>query len=221
MNESIDAQKFDPRCVKCPRLSEALGELRQQFPTHANRPVDGFGASRYRLLIVGLAPGLHGANRTGRVFTGDSSGSLLFKCLHRRGIADQEDASSTDARVKLVKTRITNAVKCWPPQNRPTTNEIENCNPYLSFELGRLPRGGCVLALGGHAHTATLKALNLSRAKYPFAHGAIHRLGRITLLDSYHCSRLNVNTGRLTESMLQTVIDTAAHEAKLGLVDEG
>ncbi len=220
MTESVSAQKFAPNCVKCPRLSRALVELRQQLPTYANRPVDGFGAGRYRLLVVGLAPGLHGANRTGRVFTGDSSGSLLFKCLHRRGIADRDDASESTTRVKLVKTRITNAVKCWPPQNRPTTNEVENCNPYLRLELNRLAKGGWVLALGGHAHIATLKALSLSRAKYPFTHGAIHDLGRITLLDSYHCSRLNVNTGRLTESMLQTVIDTAARGAKLGLFDE-
>ena len=184
--------------------------VRKQWPAHYSRPVRGFGARRYGLLIVGLAPGLQGANRTGRPFTGDDSGTVLFRCLHRAGIAST--AASLDRRdgMTLFRTRVTNVVKCLPPANRPTGEELRACAPYLRRELDTLGGPRWVIALGALAHRALLYSLDVPPAQVPFGHGSMHRLGKVTLLDSYHCSRLNMNTGRLTEDMLRNIIDTAA-----------
>lgn len=171
-----------------------------------------FGSARYRLLVVGLAPGLHGANRTGRPFTGDHAGILLYRTLHDLGFASAAESISRYDRLKLADCRITNAVKCLPPGNKPLPDEVRRCNPYLVHELARLAPGGTVVALGAIAHGAVLRAAGLRPSQCRFAHGAEHRLaGSQWLLDSYHCSRLNTNTGRLTAAMLRRVFARARH----------
>jgi len=158
------------------------------------------------LLIVGLAPGLHGANRTGRPFTGDHAGILLYRMLHEFGFASRPASLAADDGLRLRGCRITNAVKCLPPQNRPTGAEVKNCNRYLTVELQALPRDGVILALGGTAHRAVLAATGQRGARFPFRHGARHRFPDGTrLVDSYHCSRYNTQTGRLTPAMFRRV----------------
>jgi uracil-DNA glycosylase family 4 len=165
-----------------------------------------FGDSRPRLLVVGLAPGLHGANRTGRPFTGDHAGMLLYATLHRHGFATRPESVTADDALRLQDCRITNAVRCVPPANRPEPAEVRRCNPYLGEELAGLPRGAAVLALGNVAHGAVLRALGVALREHPFAHGAVHLLaeGR-ALFDSYHCSRYNTQTRRLTAGMFDAV----------------
>jgi len=171
-----------------------------------------FGSRRHRLLVVGLAPGLHGANRTGRPFTGDHAGILLYHTLHAAGFASRAESLSRRDGLALVDCRITNAVKCLPPGNRPAPDEVRRCNRYLERELGSLPRGAVVVALGAIAHGAVLRALGLRPSRHRFAHGAEHLLpGPHVLLDSYHCSRLNTNTGRLTPAMFRRVFARARH----------
>jgi uracil-DNA glycosylase family 4 len=166
-----------------------------------------FGDRRARLLIVGLAPGLHGANRTGRPFTGDYAGILLYQTLHRYGFASRPDSVHRRDGLKLKNCRITNAVKCWPPANKPLPAEIATCNPYLAAELASLKEGGVVLALGRIAHDAVLRALGLKGSAFRFGHGNLHPLpGGRRLLDSYHCSRYNTQTRRLTPAMFGTVV---------------
>jgi uracil-DNA glycosylase family 4 len=198
---------FDPDCTRCPRLARNLAEVRRVHPDYHARPVPAFGDPAARLLIVGLAPGLHGANRTGRPFTGDFAGILLYQTLHRHGFGSRPESVTADDELRLCDCRITNAVKCLPPENKPTTAEVRTCNAYLAAELAGLPTAAVVLALGQVAHNAVLRALDLKQAAWPFAHGAQHRLpnGR-RLLDSYHCSRYNTQTGRLTEAMFDTVV---------------
>ena len=198
--------KFSLSCCKCSRLSEFLVEVRREHPDYYARPVAPFGDEKPRLLIVGLAPGMHGANRTGRPFTGDHAGILLYQTLHKFGFASGPLSAHAKDTLKLTGCRITNAVKCLPPQNKPELSEIRQCNGYLKSELGALREGTAVLALGTVAHQAILLALGLKKAACPFRHGARHLLPRgLTLFDSYHCSRYNTQTKRLTESMFNQV----------------
>ena len=198
--------KFSLDCRDCPRLTRFLAQVRHDHPDYHARPVAPFGDPATRLLIVGLAPGRHGANRTGRPFTGDYAGILLYKTLHRFGFASAAESVHADDGLKLAGCRITNAVKCLPPQNKPELSEIRQCNRYLVSELAALPKGAIVLALGTIAHQAIVLALGLKKSEVPFRHGARHPLpkGRF-LYDSYHCSRYNTQTRRLTPAMFEAV----------------
>jgi uracil-DNA glycosylase family 4 len=200
---------FDVGCTLCPRLAAHLRAMRSAHPDYHNAPVPPFGDPHARLLIVGLAPGAHGANATGRPFTGDHAGILLYRTLHAAGLATQPQSTAGDA-LELANCRITNAVKCLPPENKPTNAEVDTCNRYLRAELARLGDWSAVLALGTIAHRAVLRALRLKVGIYPFAHGRVHDLpdGR-ALVDSYHCSRYNTQTRRLTEEMFTAVVARA------------
>ena len=199
-----------PDCRECPRLSGFLDELQHQYPDYHNRPVAPFGARDARLLVVGLAPGMHGANASGRPFTGDHAGFLLYRTLHEYGFSSAAESRSADDGLELVDCRITNAVKCLPPQNKPIGSEIRNCNAYLREELSGLDEGSVIVALGGIAHRAVISALDLKQSAYPFTHAAEHRLPYdLLLIDSYHCSRYNTQTRRLTEPMFQQVFSRA------------
>jgi uracil-DNA glycosylase family 4 len=194
-------------CTLCPRLASYRTDNRQQQPDWHNAPVPSFGALDARLLVVGLAPGRMGANRTGRPFTGDYAGKLLYATLSRHGFARGTYGERSDDGLALVDCRITNAVRCAPPANRPLPPEIKACGQYLASEIGAMPKLAGILALGQIAHTAVLDTFGLKRSAHPFAHGALHDLGdRRVLADSYHCSRLNTNTGRLTEAMFAEVV---------------
>lgn len=205
--------EFDSACRRCERLAEFLDQVKTQYPVYFAKPVPPFGDASPKLLIVGLAPGLHGANRTGRPFTGDYAGILLYETLHRFGFASAAQSVSADDELKLINCRITNAVKCLPPGNKPTGEEINQCNSFLASEIATLPTSTTILALGNVAHKAVLKALNLKAGAYPFAHAARHGLpdGRV-LYDSYHCSRYNTQTKRLTESMFHSVFEAIQRE---------
>jgi uracil-DNA glycosylase family 4 len=210
---------FDPGCEACPRLAAFLGEARRSHPSYFCRPVPPFGDPEASLLIVGLAPGFHGANRTGRPFTGDYAGVLLYETLHEFGYADRPTSVSAGDGLRLAGCRITNAVKCVPPANKPETSEIVRCNGYLKAELAGLPVGAQVLALGLVAHGAVLRALGLKLKDHPFGHAAVHRVnnppplagegrvGGLRLYDSYHCSRYNTQTNRLTPAMFKAVFE--------------
>jgi len=204
------APAFDPDCTECPRLANFLAEVRARFPTYHARPVAPFGAADARLIVVGLAPGMHGANASGRPFTGDHAGVLLYATLHTYGFATAPQSMARDDGLHLLDCRITNAVKCLPPANKPEGSEVQRCNRYLAAELASAPRGGVFLALGAIAHGAVLRALGLRPAAYRFAHGAEYALptGQV-LLDSYHCSRYNTQTRRLTPAMFDTVFARA------------
>ena len=203
------AGTFSNNCRTCPRLSGYLDSIRDKYPDYYARPVPSFGVDRPRLLIVGLAPGLHGANRTGRPFTGDHAGLLLYRSLHMYGFASAEQSTSGDDGLQLINCRITNAVRCLPPENKPTTQEVKLCNPYLFEEMQRLEAGAVVLALGSIAHAAIVRALGLRPVDYRFGHAAQHELpGDLRLVDSYHCSRYNTQTRRLTEPMFYDIFAT-------------
>lgn len=203
------AGSFDRDCRACPRLAAFLDEVKGIHPGYYCRPVPPFGDDSARFLIVGLAPGMHGANRTGRPFTGDHAGILLYRMLHKHGFASRELSEAADDGLELRDCRITNAVKCLPPNNKPVGAEVSRCNEFLRGELEMLIPGGVVMALGGIAHRAIIKALGARQADYPFAHGTVHEPGHLRVLDSYHCSRYNTNTGRLTESMFDAVFSSA------------
>jgi uracil-DNA glycosylase family 4 len=193
------------------RLADFLATVRADHPDYFCRPVPPFGAPDAALVIVGLAPGMHGANASGRPFTGDYAGVLLYETLHAYGFASQSIAVSRDDGLELAGCRITNAVKCLPPGNKPTPAEARECNGFLAADLTTVPAGGAILALGRVAHDAALRALGLKSAGFPFAHGAGHPLARnIALFDSYHCSRYNTNTRRLTPEMFRAVFDAIA-----------
>lgn len=200
-------------CTDCPRLRDFLAEVRQRHPDYHARPVLPFGDPRARLLIVGLAPGMHGANRTGRPFTGDYAGILLYETLHRFGFADRPASVSANDDLRLIDCRITNAVKCLPPANKPEPAEIKTCNRYLAEELRNSPDAKVVLALGQIAHKAVLTAVGLKQGALSFGHGARHALpdGRI-LIDSYHCSRYNTQTRRLTTADFHDVFEAIRRE---------
>lgn len=198
-------------CPLCPRLAAFRAENRAQFPDWHNGPVPSWGDDGARLVIVGLAPGLRGANRTGRPFTGDYAGDLLYATLEKFGLATGHYDERPDDGLKLSDTLIVNAVRCVPPQNKPTGPEIATCRQFLSATLARQPRTRAYLALGRIAHDSLLTTLGEKRARHPFGHGAEHRLGDgTTLFDSYHCSRYNTNTGVLTTEMFEAVIGRAA-----------
>ena len=205
-----DGDVFDRTCTACPRLAGFLEELRVKYPTYYSAPVAPFGDSNARLIVVGLAPGLHGANASGRPFTGDHAGILLYRTLHRFGFASAPASTSRDDGLKLIDCRITNSVKCVPPQNKPLPAEINTCNRYLRAESRRLKNPSVLLALGSIAHNAILRALELKPSGYKFAHAAEYSLptGHV-LLDSYHCSRYNTQTRRLTDPMFEAVFARA------------
>jgi uracil-DNA glycosylase family 4 len=202
---------YDESCRRCPRLAQFLDDVQAAHPNYWCRPVPPLGETSARLVIVGLAPGMHGANATGRPFTGDYAGILLYETLHAYGFANQPVATARGDGLRLIGCRITNAVKCLPPDNKPTPAEMKTCNDYLAADLRTVPAAGAIIALGRIAHDATLRALGLRGRDFPFAHGAQHRLdeGRV-LIDSYHCSRYNTNTRRLTPAMFRAVFDAAA-----------
>ncbi len=193
-------------CPLCPRLAAFRAAQRAAHPDWHNSPVPPFGDDRAEILIVGLAPGLRGANRTGRPFTGDHAGGLLYATLRKFALAEGDYDARPDDGLALTGARITNAVRCVPPQNRPAPGEIAACRNFLAAEIAALPRLRAMLALGAIAHDAVLKALGLRRGSFAFGHGALYDLpdGRL-LADSYHCSRLNTNTGRLTPAMFEAV----------------
>ena len=206
----IAATTFAGDCQACPRLARHLATVRRDYPDYHAAPVAPFGDRRATLLVVGLAPGMHGANRTGRPFTGDHAGILLYETLHRHGLATAPTSVSRRDRLKLINCRITNAVKCLPPANKPTPEEIKRCNGYLAHELTRLPPGAVIVALGAIAHQAVMLAWGLRPSAYPFAHGGKHALpGGRWLVDSYHCSRYNTQTKRLTARMFDAVFKQA------------
>ncbi len=203
-------------CALCPRLETYRLANRAANPTWFNAPVPSFGALDSRLLVVGLAPGVRGANRTGRPFTGDFAGVLLYQTLLKFGLATGAYGASPDDGMGLRGTRVTNAVRCVPPGNLPVPAEISACNPFLTAELAAMPHVRGVLALGGVSHKAVLRARGLRASHVPFQHGALHELpDGFVLADSYHVSRLNTNTGRLTTPMFESVV--AALIQKLGL----
>jgi uracil-DNA glycosylase family 4 len=208
-----------PDCSFCPRLAEFRNSLRVIHPCWHNAPVPSFGASDARLLVVGLAPGLRGANRTGRPFTGDFAGDLLYETLIDFGFATGAYAASSSDSVRLLSCLITNAVRCAPPQNKAAPAEIKNCRPFLTVTIAALGQLTVIVALGRVAHDSILRAFDVKPAAFPFAHGAEYVLGAdgasshgrrqgakaITIIDSYHCSRYNTNTGVLTRDMFRMV----------------
>jgi uracil-DNA glycosylase family 4 len=200
---------FDQECRQCKRLNEFLLEVKQNHPSYHARPVAPFGDPDARLLIVGLAPGMHGANATGRPFTGDYAGLLLYEALYEFGYSNQPISESLADGLELKNCRITNAVKCLPPQNKPTSAEIALCNSFLAAELKTLPQGAVILALGTIAHQAVLKAHGLKLSSLKFGHNILHELpGGRMMIDSYHTSRYNVQTNRLTKAMFADVFRT-------------
>ena len=198
---------FNLDCRECPRLATFLDDVKAKHPSYHARPVPAFGVESPGLLVVGLAPGMHGANATGRPFTGDYAGVLLYKALYEYGFSTAEESISAEDGLELINCRITNAVKCLPPENKPITDEIKRCNPYLAEEIASLESGAVVFTLGGIAHKAVLRALGLKLKEYPFGHGVEYELptGQY-LVTSYHCSRYNTQTRRLTEEMFMAIV---------------
>lgn len=203
-----------PDCPLCPRLADFRTLWRAKEPGWHNAPVPTFlppgGEQSVRLLVVGLAPGLRGANRTGRPFTGDYAGDLLYSTLIRFGLARGAFLARPDDGLELVGTAITNAVRCVPPENKPTPAEIATCRPFLTATIERFPGLSAIVALGAIAHQSVLRALGMRVAAHPFRHGARHETGGLTLFSSYHCSRYNTNTGVLTEEMFVSVFAEVA-----------
>ena len=201
---------FDVDCRRCPRLAAFLDAVKAEEPRYYCRPVAPFGDSAARIILVGLAPGMHGANRTGRPFTGDHAGILLYQTLYKFGLSTAPVSIAADDGLKLLDARITNSVKCLPPANKPLPTEVKECNTYLRAEIEASADARVFLALGAIAHAAVLRAHDLRLAQFPFGHAAEHRLsnGRV-LLDSYHCSRYNTQTRRLTTEMFEAVVKRA------------
>jgi len=202
-----------PNCRRCPRLHRFIGKYRRIEPEWHNAPVPTWmprqGPDAVKLLIIGLAPGLRGANRTGRAFTGDASGELLHATLLKFGFAKGQFLNTPDDGMELVDCAITNAVRCVPPENKPTGPEINNCRKFLNPTITQFSTLAAIITLGKIAHDSTLRALGGRVADHPFAHNAKHVLGDHTIISSYHCSRYNVNTGRLTAKMFEDVFDDA------------
>ena len=201
---------FDASCRLCPRLADFLDQVKSHNPDYFCRPVPPFGAADAGLLIVGLAPGMHGANATGRPFTGDHAGILLYRTLYKFGFASAEESLAADDGLALINCRITNAVKCLPPQNKPVGAEINTCRQFLAAELAQFRPGSVVIALGSIAHKSVVAAFGLRQKDYVFAHAAEHKMQNgVTLIDSYHCSRYNTQTRRLTDEMFEQVFARA------------
>jgi uracil-DNA glycosylase family 4 len=205
----MPANIYDKNCRSCPRLAEFLDTVNERYPDYFCKPVPPFGDNKSKFLIVGLAPGMHGANRTGRPFTGDHAGILLYQMLHKYGFTSVAESLAADDGLVMTGCRITNAVKCLPPDNKPIGAEINTCNTFLENELRSMPNGSLILALGGIAHRAVIKALGSRQVEFKFAHAALHDLGEVRMLDSYHCSRYNTNTRRLTTEMFDAVFAQA------------
>lgn len=202
------AQAID--CRQCDRLATFLDAVKTRHPDYYAKPVPAFGDDKAKLLIIGLAPGMHGANRTGRPFTGDYAGVLLYETLHKFGFSSHHESVSADDSLVLSGCRITNAVKCLPPENKPKPDEVRQCGPYLVAEIEAFITAGgkALLVLGTVAHQASLRALGLKLKDYPFGHGAVHDLPNgLILYDSYHCSRYNTQTKRLTTAMFEQVFE--------------
>ena len=201
----------DDRCKLCPRLTDYLADTRARFPEYRCLPVPSFGDVGARILVVGLAPGLHGANATGRPFTGDHAGKLLYSTLFNRGLSNRPESAYVGDGLTLSDCRIVNAVKCLPPNNKPNTAEIKNCNKFLSAEIASLSYGSVLIALGKIAHDAILRTQKVPLSRYKFNHGAEHWLSpqNLKLFDSYHCSRYNTQTKRLSENMFDEVFQRA------------
>ena len=197
---------YDESCKKCPRLVSFLSQVKNKNPDYFCKPVPPFGDKNNKLLIVGLAPGMHGANATGRPFTGDHAGILLYQTLFDFGFASTNESVSSNDGLNLINCKITNAVKCLPPDNKPVGAEVNECNNYLANELDKLKAGSIILSLGLLSHKAVIKALGLKQTDFKFIHGASYKLNsKLSLIDSYHCSRYNTNTRRLTATMFQDV----------------
>ncbi len=196
-------------CPLCPRLAKFRATNRRQFPDYFNDPVPTFGTNHARLLIVGLAPGLHGANRTGRPFTGDYAGDLLYATLLKHALAKGNYLERADDGLQLVDCAISNAVRCVPPQNKPTPVEIKTCRPFLAGQIASLPHLRVILALGKIAHDSVCDTLGVKKSAHPFGHGKVYEIGKLKLIASYHCSRYNTNTGVLTEKMFDAVVKQA------------
>jgi uracil-DNA glycosylase len=201
---------FDPECSLCPRLAAHRAVLTKRHPDYHNAPVPAFGDAHPALLVVGLAPGLHGANATGRPFTGDFAGILLYQSLFDLGFSNGSQSVAAEDGLRLTDVRITNAVKCLPPANKPTTQEANTCQRFLEREIAALPPPTVLLALGTIAHRSVIRSVGAKLSEYRFAHGAVHTLpGGRRLVDSYHCSRYNTQTGRLTAQMFVDALATA------------
>ena len=192
-------------CPRCPRLVAFRREWRKREPDWHNAPVESFGSRDASLLIVGLAPGLRGANRTGRPFTGDYAGELLYATLAEFGFSRGTFEARPDDGLTLIDARITNGVRCVPPGNKPTPEEIRTCRVFLAATIAEMQKLEAIVALGRIAHDTTLSALEARRSAFPFAHGRAHALAPLALFDSYHCSRYNTNTGVLTPDMFRSV----------------
>jgi uracil-DNA glycosylase family 4 len=202
-------------CPLCPRLQAFRQENRRKYPDWFNDPVPSFGPLTARLLIAGLAPGLQGANRTGRPFTGDWAGDLLYATLLKHGLAKGVYEERANDSLELVDCRIANAVRCVPPQNKPEPSEIKTCRQFLKSELETLPSVKVILALGKIAHDSVCDTLAARKALHPFKHGAVYEIGKFKLVGSYHCSRYNTNTGVLTTEMFENVVEKAKSAAGL------
>lgn len=212
-NNAIAAPPAD--CQICPRLADFRGECQAKYPSYHNAPVPSFGPTDAPLLIVGLAPGMHGANQTGRPFTGDYAGDLLYATLTKFKLATGQYDQRPDDGLTLTKCRITNAVRCLPPQNKPETKEIANCRPFLKGEFDGMPNLKIILALGLIAHKSVLAGFGLKQSAVPFIHGGMEEIvPGINLISSYHCSRYNTNTGRLTTAMFEDVFDKITDHLK-------
>jgi len=207
----MKADHIPPKdCLLCPRLVEYRRDNQAENPDWFNGAVAPFGDPDPWLLVVGLAPGVRGANRTGRPFTGDYAGDLLYATLGKVGLSNDKYGNHVDDGLELKGVQITNVVRCVPPQNKPTTEEVHTCRPFLIKQLEALPKVKALILLGQIAHQSTLKALGLKQSAYRFGHGAVHKLDNgLHLVDSYHCSRYNTNTGRLTEAMFEDVFKIA------------
>lgn len=208
MTDKLNLTEPSHDCPLCPRLAEFRALNRQRIPNGFNGPVPGWGDRQAQLLIIGLAPGLHGANTTGRPFTGDYAGDLLFGTLLKYGLAEGEYLKRPDDGLHLKNVFIGSAVRCVPPENKPLPAEVHTCRPFLESEIKRLPNLKAMLALGTIAHQSAIKAAGGKLPKYKFAHGAMHKLpSGLLLFDSYHCSRYNTNTGLLTPEMFEAVFE--------------
>jgi uracil-DNA glycosylase len=214
MSRTVALGEPPPDCPLCPRLHAFRHENRGRYPDHFNDPVPAFGSRDARLLIVGLAPGLHGANRTGRPFTGDYAGVLLYGTLKKFGLARGDYGERADDGLELTDCAIANAVRCVPPGNKPLPSEVNTCRRFLTATIEAMSNLRVILSLGKIAHDSVCIALSVSRKDHTFAHGAAHALGNITLLSSYHCSRLNTNTGVLTAAMFEDVMALAKAAAQ-------
>lgn len=203
-----DFQNPPDNCGRCPRLKEFRQLNQKRYPDKHNAPVVSFGSLESPLLILGLAPGLKGANFTGRPFTGDFAGNLLYQTLLKYGFATGKYEARADDSIALHRCRLTNAVRCLPPENKPTGDEIKNCQPFLEKEIAAMGNLQVILSLGKISHDAVLRCFGEKLSAHKFAHNAVHETGDITLVDSYHCSRYNTQTGRLTEAMFEAVFDT-------------